>query len=90
MCQMRVGITCTVSLSVKHNYVLDNRIGIVEEIANDEREIALFIQEQLQNIRNNGMLQEVLVAHIHPLMIEERLPIVEEKMAQIINHNYGI
>ncbi len=27
---------------------------------------------------------EVLMAHIHPLMLEERLPIVEEKIFQIL------
>ena len=71
-------------------YVLDNRTSIVEEIAKDNSSIANFIKEQLQNIINKGLLQEVLMAHIHPLMVEERLPIVEEKIIQIINHNYGI
>lgn len=71
-------------------YVLDNRIGIVEEIKKDDTRIAHFIQEQLQNIFHKGMMQEVLVAHIHPLMLAERLPMVEEKIAQIINHNYDL
>lgn len=60
-------------------YVLDNRMGIVEEIAKDDSRIAHFIQEQIQNITNRGMMQEVLVAHIHPLMLAERMSIVEEK-----------
>lgn len=71
-------------------YVLDNRMGIVEEIANDDERIANFVKEQLQNIANKGLIQEVLMAHIHPLMLEERLPIVEEKITQILNKNYGI
>ncbi|WP_088656191.1 hypothetical protein [Geofilum rhodophaeum] len=71
-------------------YVLDNRMGIVEEIAKDDSRIAHFIQEQIQNITNRGMMQEVLVAHIHPLMLAERMSIVEEKIVQIINHDYGI
>lgn len=71
-------------------YVLDNRIGIVEEIENDDTRIANFIKEQLQKIVNKGLLQEVLMAHIHPLMLDERLPIVEEKITQILNNNYGI
>ena len=33
------------------------------------------------------MMQEVLVAHIHPLMLTERLPIVEDKITQILNQN---
>lgn len=71
-------------------YVIDNRNSIVEEIANDDLRIANFIKEQLQNITNKGLMQEVLMAHIHPLMLEERMPIVEEKITQILNTNYGI
>lgn len=71
-------------------YVLDNRINIVEEITKDDTRIAQFIKEQLQNLINKGLMQEVLMAHIHPLMIEERLPIVEDKITQILNKNYGI
>ena len=52
-------------------YVLDNRMGIVEEIVKDDSRIAHFIQEQLQEIIHKGMMQEVLVAHIHPLMLTE-------------------
>lgn len=66
-------------------YVLDNRISIVEEIANDDERIANFIKEQLQNITNKGLMEEVLMAHIHPIMLDERLPIVEEKITQILN-----
>jgi len=66
--------------------ILDNRINIVEEIAKDDTRIEHFIKEQLQNIINNGSMQEVLMAHIHPLIIVERLPIVEEKIFQILNN----
>jgi predicted nucleotidyltransferase len=66
-------------------YVLDNRIQIVEEIAKDDSRISVFIKEQLQGIIRKGILQEVLIAHIHPIMLEERMPIVEEKIAQILN-----
>jgi hypothetical protein len=66
--------------------ILDNRINIVEEIAKDDTRIEHFIKEQLQNIINNGSMQEVLMAHIHPLIIVERLSIVEEKISQILNN----
>jgi predicted nucleotidyltransferase len=65
-------------------YVLDNRIGIAEEIANDDIRIANFIREQLLSIIHKGLLQEVLLAHIHPLMLAERLPIVEDKIKLIL------
>ena len=66
-------------------YVLDNRIHIVEEIAGDDGLVTGFIKEQFQRIINKGLLQEVLLAHIHPLMLEERVPMMEEKIAQILN-----
>lgn len=65
--------------------LLDNRIHIVEEMARDDIRISTYVKEQLQNIIQKGLLQEVLTAHIHPLMFEERMPIVEEKIMTIIN-----
>ncbi|MCC5932694.1 MAG: hypothetical protein JJU35_00525 [Balneolales bacterium] len=69
--------------------VLDNRLGIVEEIEKDDHRIAAFIREQLQHIASKGMMQEVLIAHIHPLMLAERLPVLEEKINQILHQSYG-
>ena len=66
-------------------YVLDNRIHIVEEIKNDHAQIRQFLKDQLKIIINKGALKEVLVAHIHPLMLDERLPMVEEKITQILS-----
>jgi hypothetical protein len=65
-------------------YVLDNRTNIVEEIKKDDNRISSFIKEQLQKIIGQGLLEEALVAHIHPIMLTERLPIVKEKISLII------
>ena len=65
-------------------YVLDNRMSIVDELKSDDQRVTKFVQQELQNIISKGMLNEVLVAHIHPLMLEERLPVVEEKIIQIL------
>ena len=67
-------------------YVIDNRIDIVSEITEGEPSILLFIREQLQIIINKGILKEVLVSHIHPLMLDERIVIVEEKIEQILQN----
>ncbi|RFC55013.1 nucleotidyl transferase AbiEii/AbiGii toxin family protein [Brumimicrobium aurantiacum] len=67
-------------------YVLDNRINIVEEISKDDNRITNFIKEQLQNIIDKGLLTEVLMAHIHPLLLGERMPFVEEKITQILKN----
>lgn len=66
-------------------YVLDNRINIVNEIKQSDQRIYTFIKEQLQLLIDKGLLDEVLMAHIHPLMIEERMPIVEEKITTILD-----
>src|SRR5690554_1938956 len=65
-------------------YVLDNRINIVEEILTSDERIKLFLIEQLNKIIAQGMLNEVLVTHIHPLMLEQRLPLIEEKINLIL------
>jgi len=67
-------------------YVLDNRINIVKEIKQSDRGIQKFLKEQLQAIVNKGLLTEVLMAHIHPLMLDERMPIVEEKITKILDN----
>lgn len=65
-------------------YILDNRINIVAEISESEDQIQQFLITQLMKIINNGLLDEVLMAHIHPLMQEEHLPLVIEKINQIV------
>lgn len=65
-------------------YVLDNRIHIVEEIVNEDERIKAFIKQQLKSIVDKQLLPEVLMAHIHPLMLNERLPLVLEKIEKII------
>jgi len=64
-------------------YVLDNRINIVEEIKKDDERVQAFLKEQFNRIIKKGLLREILLAHIHPLMLAERMPIVEEKINQI-------
>lgn len=66
-------------------YVLDNRINIVNEIQNDDERVSSFIKEQLKKIIGHGLLEEALVAHIHPIILAERLAIVEEKISKIVN-----
>ncbi len=68
-------------------YILDNRIGIVKEITKEDNRISRFIKEQLQGIIAKGLLQEILTAHIHPIMISERIEIVEDKIYQILNQS---
>lgn len=66
-------------------YVLDNRTNVVEEILNADETIKAFLVEMLVKIKEAGMMKEVLLSHIHPLMIDERMPLVQEKIDEIIN-----
>ena len=66
-------------------YILDNRLDIVNEIAATEESIKSFLINQLNIIIEKRMLEEVLMAHIHPLMLDERKSIVMEKITQIIS-----
>lgn len=65
-------------------YVIDNRTTIVEEVKVSDERIHSFLKEELSKIVNQNILTEVLLAHTHPLMIEERLPIIKEKIIQIL------
>lgn len=64
-------------------YVLDNRTSIVEEIKEAHPSVRDFLKEQLLEMINKGLLQEVLIAHIHPLMLEERMPMVTQRINEI-------
>ncbi len=66
-------------------YIIDNRTTIVEEVKNALPEIKLFLQAQLLKLANNSNYDEILSAHIHPFIIEERAPMVKWKINQIIS-----
>lgn len=64
-------------------YLIDNRTTIVEEVKKSDPRIHSFLKEEIQIIINQGLLTEVLSAHTHPLLVEDRLPILEDKITQI-------
>lgn len=66
-------------------YVLDNRINIVSEIEKTHKEIKEFLKAEINKILSSKFLEEILSSHIHPLMIDERYPIILGKMNQIIS-----
>jgi predicted nucleotidyltransferase len=66
-------------------YVLDNRSKIVDEILKEDNNISNFLKEQFQIIINKGILEEMLISHIHPNSLDERMKIVVEKINKIIN-----
>lgn len=65
-------------------YVLNNRIDIVKEVSEDNLEVRQYIQAQLKAILDHTSAAEMLSCHIHPFVMEERLPILKEKIDNII------
>lgn len=66
-------------------YVLDNRIDIVNEIKQSNKLVKHFLREQLSNIANSEYVEEILSAHLHPLIIDDRYPMLLEKIKKIID-----
>ncbi|WP_147677413.1 hypothetical protein [Algibacter pacificus] len=65
-------------------YVLDNRTTIVTEINEDHPKVKEFIKEELIKIYTSRTFTEIVSCHIHPLIVEDRLPILIEKIEKII------
>ena len=66
-------------------YVLDNRTTIVDEIEIDFPEIKQFLKEEFKRIYTDLSFEEIITCHIHPLIQEERWPLIKEKIEQIID-----
>jgi len=68
-------------------YVLDNRTTIIKEINQDNKSIRDFLKAQFNRIMDQPNTYEILSCHIHPLILEDRYHILEEKIIQITNSN---
>lgn len=66
-------------------YFLDNRTVIVDEILAADDDVKEFIKQELTAIKNHPQAEEILAMHIHPLVREERLQMLMEKIEHIIN-----
>ncbi|MCA6422429.1 MAG: nucleotidyl transferase AbiEii/AbiGii toxin family protein [Flavobacterium sp.] len=64
-------------------YLLDNRTTIVEEILAADEDVRQYIKQELILIKNHPQAGEILAIHIHPLVREDRLPIMMEKMNEL-------
>ena len=66
-------------------YILDNRMAIVSEIEKAHPDINEFLHQEFLKIRQSPFLEEILSAHIHPLVLEDRYLVVLEKINQILS-----
>ena len=66
-------------------YVVDNRTTVVEEIKNADKTVRDFIRKEFMKIKLSPHSDEIIRSHIHLLMIDERYPLVLEKINEIIS-----
>ena len=65
-------------------YVLDNRTTIVKEIEEEQKEILEFLIQEFKKVYNNPSFEELIISHVHPLILEEKLPLIVNKIKKII------
>lgn len=65
--------------------ILDNRTTIVEEILNSDEKVRTFLRSEFKKIMDSPFSDEIVSCHIHPLIREERIPIIEDKIFKILN-----
>lgn len=66
-------------------YIIDNRTQIVEEIINSDSLVKSYIQSEFREVLDSPFSEEYIRTQIHPIMIDERYPIVFEKLNVIVN-----
>lgn len=64
-------------------YVIDNRTTIVEEVHDSEYPIKQFLKSEIEKILSNRYAGEIISAHLHPLIQEQRYPLLLEKLRAI-------
>jgi hypothetical protein len=66
-------------------YVIDNRTTIVSEIEQSKDKVKEFLREQLSRVANSPYSEEILSAHLHPLILNARYPMLLEKIRSVIS-----
>lgn len=71
-------------------YILDNRASIIADIAKEPKSIQQFLKEELTKVYTKPNFEEIMSCYITPLIFEDRLPIIKDKIETIIAGYYGI
>lgn len=67
-------------------YIIDNRTTIVNEVADADAAVKKYLKDEFTKILSNKNFPEIISAHIHPLMLEERMSIVIDKLKNMCNY----
>lgn len=65
-------------------YVIDNRTTIVEEVRVADKRIRDFLKSEFKKILHTAYAEEILSAHLHPLILEKRYPILLAKINDLL------
>ena len=65
-------------------YVIDNRLTIVDEVRDADKRIKDFLISELGKILDTSYAEEILSAHLHPLIQKNRYPILLAKINEIL------
>lgn len=64
-------------------YVLDNRLGIINDIRTAPNDVRSYLKIELQELLNTNS-EEALSCHLSPFSQGDRLPILKDKINQIV------
>ena len=65
-------------------YVIDNRTSIIQDMLEAESLLKSFLQQEFKKVISHPHAQEIIRTQIHPMMVDERYPLVLEKIIKII------
>ena len=66
-------------------YVLDNCTTAAEDVINADLQVKSYLKKELIKIKDSMYFEEIVSAHIHPNMLNERLSLVIEKINKILS-----
>jgi hypothetical protein len=66
-------------------YVIDNRTTIVDDLRLADQRIKDFLQSEFRKILGNPYTEEILSAHLHPLILDKRYPILLAKINDMLS-----
>lgn len=65
-------------------YLIDNRTTMVEEVLASDDAVRTFLAEEFSAVLANPFVEEIIQAQIHPLILNQRYPMVMEKIKTIV------
>lgn len=61
-------------------YIIDNRTTIVKDVSDADDAVKKYLKDEFVKILNNENFPEIISVHVHPLMREERMSLIIEKL----------